>query len=141
MRPLNFCNFHVFSSFSLFCKRIDMLGNLIVPVTLVTALFAIILQLLVIELSIRYFAATCKAMDAESNVSSNSADVRLRPQVLNKTWKLTIFFNKWQHAIFIRQNLASSLIFKNGNSTITAISFYSVTIFSKPLNFLLSTII
>ena len=60
-----------------------------VTVNVISASFGIISLLLLIDLSIKYFAAIFKAMDIEIKVSKISVAERLMPQASNNTWKLT----------------------------------------------------
>ena len=62
-----------------------------VPVTIyrVSIKVPLILWLLTIDLSINYLRGHCKALKVEIKVSWTSTYVSCRPQLLNKTWKLT----------------------------------------------------
>ena len=115
-------------------------------VTSFTAFVPIVIELWVIDLSTRYFAATYRALYVEILVSSYSTAVSWMPNCssINKL-NLTQWFDRGLssslHALLSWQNLAKSVAAKYGKSTITVIKRLILTIISNPLWNLLGTLV
>ena len=75
-----------------------------------------ICELLIKDLITNY-AATFKALNGDILVSATSLGESLKPQASNKTSKLTYLIISWLQALFTLLNLARSLMFKRGSST------------------------